>query len=70
MGELAVSAAGGFIFMRAFRLVATSKQESGAESSLSVDAGSTKPMAGIGAALFLLAFIASEAMATIGALRH
>ena len=56
--------------MRAFRLVATSKQESGAESSLSVDAGSTKPMAGIGAALFLLAFIASEAMATIGALRH
>jgi hypothetical protein len=34
------------------------------------DGRSTKPLAGIGAALFLLAFVASEAAATVVSLRH
>jgi hypothetical protein len=34
------------------------------------DGKSTKPLEGIGAALFLLAFVASEAAATIVALRR
>ena len=68
--DLVVSAAGCFAFMRGFRLVAMGKEESDAGASLRADGRSPKSLAGIGAALFLLAFVASEALATIGAFRH
>jgi hypothetical protein len=44
--------------------------EPGARSSTPADSKSTKPLDGIGAALFLLAFVASEAGATIVALHR
>jgi hypothetical protein len=56
--------------MRGFRLVAMDKEESDAGAAPRADGRSPKLLAGIGAALFLLAFVASEALATIGALRH
>ena len=70
MEDLVLSAAGCFAFMRGFRLVAMGKEESDAGASLRADGRSPKSLAGIGAALFLLAFVASEALATIGAFRH
>ena len=70
MGKLAVSATGCFAFMRGFRILAL--EEKGSDSAGSVRAAGTprKQLAGIGAALFLLAFVASEAAATIVALRR
>ena len=70
MGDMAVSAAGCFVFMRGFRVVAMGQEGPDTRSSMRADGRSTKPLAGIGAALFLLAFVASEAAATIVALRH
>lgn len=70
MRDLIASAAGCFVFMRAFRLVATGKEGSDTGSSMPADRRSLKLLAGIGAALFLLVFVASEALAAIGALRH
>jgi hypothetical protein len=68
--DLAVSATGCFALMRGFRLVAT--EDDGSDSAASARAAGTprKQLAGIGAALILLAFVASEALATIGALRR
>jgi hypothetical protein len=66
MGDLVLSAAGCFVFMRGFRLVAMRNEGSDTGSSMRAAGRSTKPLAGIGAALFLLAFVASEALATIG----
>jgi hypothetical protein len=54
--------------MRGFRLVALEKEDSAAGSSIRVDRTPGKPLAGIGAALFLLAFVTSEALVTIRAL--
>jgi hypothetical protein len=70
MGDLIVSAAGCFALMRGFRLVASGQERQNMASSMRAGGRSTKQFAGIGAALFLLAFIASEALATIGALRR
>ena len=56
--------------MRSFRMVAMGQEGPDARSSMRADGRSTKPFAGIGAALFLLAFVASEAAATIVALRR
>ena len=70
MGDLVVSATGCFVFMRGFRLVATEEKGSGTGSSMPINRRSPTPLAGIGAELFLLAFVASEAMAAIAALRH
>jgi hypothetical protein len=66
--DLFVSAAGGFAFTRCFRLIALGREGSGTGSSICVASPSRKPLAGIGAALFLLAFVTSEALATIRAL--
>jgi hypothetical protein len=69
--DLFVSAAGGFAFTRCFRLIAlgrVGREGSGTGSSICVASPSRKPLAGIGAALFLLAFVTSEALATIRAL--
>jgi hypothetical protein len=68
--DLVASAAGCFAFMRGSRLIATGDEESDTGPSMRAGSSSPKPLAGIGAAIFLLAFIASEALATIGALRH
>jgi hypothetical protein len=68
MGDMVVSAAGCFVFMRGFRVV-TGGQE-GTDARSSMRAHDAKPLAGIGAALFLLAFVASEAAATVVALHH
>jgi len=70
MGDLAVSVTGCFVFMRGFRAVAMGPERPDARSSMRADGKSTKPLEGIGAALFLLAFVASEAAATIVALRR
>ena len=55
---------------RGFRLVAMGKEGSETATSIRAVGPARKPLAGIGAALFLLVFVASEALATIGALRH
>jgi len=56
--------------MRGFRVVAMGQERPDARSSVRADDRSTKPLAGIGAAVFLLAFVASEAAAAVVALRH
>jgi hypothetical protein len=63
--DLFVSAAGSFAFTRCFRLIAKGKKGSDTGSSICVACRSRKPLAGIGAALFLLAFVTSEALAAI-----
>ena len=68
--DLAVSAAGCFALMRGFRLVATENDDSDTAASVRAAGTPRKQLAGIGAALFLLAFIAIEALMTIGALRR
>jgi hypothetical protein len=70
MWNLVVSAAGGFVFMRGFRLVALGKEVSDSASSIRATGLFGKPLPGIGAALFLLAFVTSEALATIRVLLH
>jgi hypothetical protein len=70
MSRLLVSAAGSFVFVRGFRLVATGKEGPDTESSIRVKDSSRKPLAGLGAALFLLACITNEALAMIRALSH
>jgi hypothetical protein len=70
MGDLAVSATGCFVFMRGFRAVAMGPEKPDARSSMRADGRPHKQLAGIGAALFLLAFVAGEAAATIVALRR
>jgi hypothetical protein len=49
-------------------LVASENEESATESSVHVDCTPTKPLAGIGAALFLLTFVTNEAVVMIRAL--
>jgi hypothetical protein len=68
MWDLVVSTAGCFAFTRCFRLIAIGKEESDTGSSICVTSRFRKPSAGIGAALLLLAFIASEGLTMIGAL--
>jgi hypothetical protein len=66
--DLFVSAAGCFAFTRCFRLIAVGKEGSDARPSIYVAGRFHQSLAGTGAALFLLAFVASEALATIRAL--
>ena len=66
--DLFVSAAGSFAFTRCLRPIAIGKEGSETGSSICVAGRSRKPLAGIGAALFLLAFVTSEALATMRAL--
>ena len=68
--DLVVSAAGCFLFMPAFRLVTAGRDGSGTLSSPRAADASPEPLAGVGAAFFLLSFIASETLATIRALGH
>lgn len=70
MGDLVVSAAGCFVFTRGFRLVATQEDGSGKGAPMRASDPPYKPFAGIGAALFLLVFVVSEALVMLGAIRH
>ena len=70
MGDMVVSAGGCFVFIRGFWAVATELKRPDARSSMRAEGRPTKPLEGIGAALFLLAFVASEAAATIVAFRR
>ena len=63
------SALGCFVFMRGFRLVAAEKEVRGADSSIDDAETSRVSSAGICAAIFLLVFIASEALAAVRAFR-
>ena len=70
MGDLAVSAAGCFALMRGFRLLTIEEKGSGTAGSVRAAGTPHRQLAGIGAALFLLAFVVSEAAATIVAFRR
>ena len=69
MWDLCVSVSGCFMWMRGFRLITLGNEGSATVASVRGGGKSSRPLAGIGAALFLLAFIASEAVLTIRALR-
>jgi hypothetical protein len=70
VGDMVASATGCFALVRGFRVAAVGQEKPDASSSMRADGKSAKPLEGIGAALFLLAFVASEAGATIVALRR
>jgi len=70
MGDIAASATGSFSLMHSFGLVASGQEGPDAKLSVRTDRRSAKQFVGIGAALFILAFIASEAAATVVAFRH
>jgi hypothetical protein len=67
--DLFASAVGCFVIMRGFRLLATGEARSETGSPLGVDGTSRKRGAEVGAALFLLVFVASETLLTIHAFR-
>lgn len=70
VGNLFVSTVGGFVFLRGFRLIAMGKETLDAGLPMRGDDCSLRTLAGIDAAVFLLAFVASETLAAIAALRH
>jgi hypothetical protein len=70
VGNLAASATGCFIFTPGFQLVAMKEEGSETQTPTRADDGSPGLSTGIGAAVFLLVFITSEALATIVALRR
>lgn len=70
VGNLALSGVGGFAFTDGFRLVAMSADVSEQESGIRVGGRSTRRVAGIAAAIFLLLFVTSEAVAAVVALRR
>jgi hypothetical protein len=68
--NLFASAVGCFVMMRGFRLVTTGGERLEAGSTAGAEGESHKRWAGMGAALFLLVFVASETLLTIHALRR
>jgi len=70
MRDLCASVAGCFVFMPGFRLVAKGKDGADTPGFTRVAGPNHSPLAGIGAAVFLLVFIASEAFAMISTLRR
>lgn len=70
MEDLVVCATGCLALVRGFRMAAIEKNESAMAASVPAAGTPRKAFAGIGAALFFLAFDASEAAATIVALRR
>lgn len=70
VGYLIASGTGSFVFTNGFRLVARDDEESDTESPANVNGKSQRRMAGIGAAIFLLIFVTSEALAAVVALRR
>ena len=70
MGYLVASASGCFVFTRGFQLIAKDGEELETGSPSRVIGRSLKQWAGMDAAFFLMAFITSEALMTIMALRR
>jgi hypothetical protein len=66
--DLCVSSVGCFVFTSGFRSLVTENE--GSEKGDSMPPPARKTLADVGAGLFLLAFITSEALATIRALGH
>lgn len=70
MWNLILSAAGCIVFTRCYRLAAIGRETSDRVGSISVVDSPSEPLVGVSAALFLLAFIASELLHTIGVFRR
>ena len=70
MWDVCVSSVGCFVFTSGFRSLSMEKEGSETGDSIRVLGPARKTLAGIGAALFLLAFVTTEAFATIRALAH
>ena len=70
MGDIVVSASGCFALIRGFRLATIEKNESDMAASVRAAGPPSEQLAGIGATLFLPAFVSSEAAAAVVALRH
>lgn len=70
MWDLCASSVGCFVFTSGFRSFAIEKEGLDTVASIRVVRPARKTLAGIGAALFLLAFVTTEALATIPALAH
>jgi len=70
IGQMVASVAGCFMFTRGFQLIAMDETGSNTSSPPRVVNRSPRLWAGMDAALFLMAFVASEALITIMALRH
>ncbi len=68
--DLVMAAAGCFLFMPAFCMVTADSDGSASLSSGRSAHAFAEPATEVGAALFLLSFIASEAIATIRVLGH
>jgi len=68
--ELALSVAGGFMFVRGSRYVERAGELPSPSSSMRFAEPRLQPFAGIGIALFLLAFIGGEAVMTVRAFRR
>ena len=67
-GCLLASSAGCFVFTRASRMVAVEADRSDPVEPMRANENSSKPLAGISAALFLMAFVTSETLVMIRAL--
>ena len=70
LGDLIVSGAGCFIFTSGFRQVAMEEEESDTKPPMPVGASSPGRLAGLAAAIFLLLFVTSEAVAAVVALQR
>jgi hypothetical protein len=70
MGSLVASVTGCFEFTPGFQLVAVDEEGSQTPSPMRANDTSKAHSVGIGAAIFLMVFITSEALATIVALRR
>jgi len=70
MWDFSVSAVGCFVFTSGFRSLSMEKEGSETGAVIRVVSPARKTLQGIGAALFLLAFVTTEALATIRALAH
>ena len=70
LGDLCVSSVGCFVFTSGFRSFAMEKEGSATGASICAVGPARKTLAGIGAALWLLAFVMTEALATVRALGH
>jgi hypothetical protein len=69
LSDLIASATGCLVFTPAFQLVATSEKESHSSLPMRRNDPPPKSFAGISPALLLAAFVSSEALATVLALR-
>jgi hypothetical protein len=66
--DLCASSVGCFVFTRGFRSLAMEKEGSVTGAALRAAGSARRPLADSAAALFLLAFVTTEALATIRAL--